>query len=162
MRLHILGPSMLLWTVSRHLREGSWESLSNLLGRQRFCFVLKMRGFAAGFDFWTGSSGTSRKFHWCWVFGLQKLLVPLLIFPRCLSGWIWWTFQGIFTRKRLSFLARTSSRFIKLHSNTERCIRMDLAKVLVEVDLTKHFPNKISLRGRDGSDVLVYINYIMG
>lgn len=32
----------------------------------------------------------------------------------------------------------------------ERCIRMDMARVLVEVDLTNTLPNKISFQSRDG------------
>lgn len=36
---------------------------------------------------------------------------------------------------------------------------MDVARVLVEVDLTKPLPGKISFKGRDGSDVVVAINY---
>ncbi|RID53730.1 hypothetical protein BRARA_G01107 [Brassica rapa] len=76
---------------------------------------------------------------------------------------LWVDLMGVpgylFSKKGLSFLARTSGKFVKLHPNTERCIRMDVARVLVEVDLTKPLPNKISFKGRDGSEVLVSICY---
>lgn len=65
----------------------------------------------------------------------------------------------LYSKKGLSFLSRTSGKFIKLHPNTERCVRMDVARVLVEVDLTKPLPNKISFKGRGGSDVMVSISY---
>lgn len=42
----------------------------------------------------------------------------------------------------------------------ERCIRMDMARVLVEVDLTKTLPNKISFQSRDGVPIFVSINYL--
>lgn len=65
----------------------------------------------------------------------------------------------LYSKKGLSFLARTSGKFIKLHPNTERCIRMDVARVLVEVDLTKQLPNKISFKNREGAPALVSISY---
>ena len=65
----------------------------------------------------------------------------------------------LYSKKGLSFLARTSGKFIKLHPNTERCIRMDVARVLVEVDLTKPLPNKISFKNREGVPALVSISY---
>lgn len=37
---------------------------------------------------------------------------------------------------------------------------MDVARTLVEVDLTKPVPNHISFKGRNGSDVLVSISYL--
>ncbi|KAF8050691.1 hypothetical protein N665_1903s0001 [Sinapis alba] len=65
----------------------------------------------------------------------------------------------LFSKKGLKFLARTSGKFIKLHPNTERCIRMDVARVLVEVDLTKPLPNKISFQNKEGIHVTVSISY---
>lgn len=65
----------------------------------------------------------------------------------------------LYSKEGLKFLARTSGKFIKLHPNTERCIRMDVARVLVEVDLTKPLPNKISFQSREGLPVLVPISY---
>lgn len=67
--------------------------------------------------------------------------------------------EYLYSKEGLKFLARISGKFIKLHPNTERCIRMDVARVLVEVDLTKPLPNKISFQDRKGLNVLVSINY---
>ncbi|ESQ43573.1 hypothetical protein EUTSA_v10015566mg, partial [Eutrema salsugineum] len=54
---------------------------------------------------------------------------------------LWVDFRGVpgylFSHKGLSFLSRTSGKFVKLHPNTERCIRMDVARILVEVNLQK-------------------------
>lgn len=36
---------------------------------------------------------------------------------------------------------------------------MDVARIMVEVDLTKPLSNQISFKGRNGSDVLVSISY---
>lgn len=65
----------------------------------------------------------------------------------------------LYSKKGLSFLSRTSGKFIKLHPNTEHFVRMDVARVLAEVDLTKPLPNKISFKGRGGADVMVSISY---
>lgn len=66
----------------------------------------------------------------------------------------------LYSERGLRFLARTSGKFIKLHPNTQHCIRMDVARLLVEVDLTKPLPNKISFKGKDGEDVLVSVSYL--
>ena len=65
----------------------------------------------------------------------------------------------LYSKEGLKFLARTSGKFVKLHPHTERCVRMDVARVLVEVDLTKPLPNTISFNDRVGRPVLVSINY---
>ena len=65
----------------------------------------------------------------------------------------------LYSKKGLSFLSRTAGKFIKLHPHTERCIRMDVARVLVEVDLTKPLPNKIRFKDKHGVDVLITISY---
>lgn len=65
----------------------------------------------------------------------------------------------LYSKKGLSFLLRTAGKFVKLHPHTERCIRMDVARALVEVDLTKPLPNKISFKDKQGSDVMVSISY---
>ncbi|CAN6905795.1 unnamed protein product [Brassica oleracea] len=62
-------------------------------------------------------------------------------------------------KQGIEVIARASAKFIKLHPNTEKCIRMDVARVLVEVDLTKPLPSKISFKGRDGSNGMVSVSY---
>ena len=49
----------------------------------------------------------------------------------------------LYSKKDLSFLSRTAGKFVKLHPTTERCVRLDVARVLVEVDLAKPLPRKI-------------------
>lgn len=65
----------------------------------------------------------------------------------------------LYSKKGLSFLSRTAGKFIKIHPHTERCIRLDVARVLVELDLTKPLPSKISFKDQKGIDTLVSITY---
>ncbi|KAF2544753.1 hypothetical protein F2Q70_00020396 [Brassica cretica] len=65
----------------------------------------------------------------------------------------------LYSNKGLRFLSPSSGMFIKFEPNTERCIRLNVARVLVEVDLTKPLPNKISFLGRTGEDVVFTISY---
>lgn len=65
----------------------------------------------------------------------------------------------LYSKKGLSFLSRTAGKFVKLHPNTERCVRLDVARVLVEVDLEKPLPKKICFKGREGEDVTVVVHY---
>lgn len=59
----------------------------------------------------------------------------------------------------LRFLSRTTGKFVKLHPNTERCVRMDVARVLVEVNLMKPLPQKICFKNRDQERVIVQVHY---
>lgn len=59
----------------------------------------------------------------------------------------------------LRFLSRTTGKFVKLHPNTERCVRMDVARVLVEVNLMKPLPQKICFKNRDQERVTVQVHY---
>ena len=52
-----------------------------------------------------------------------------------------------------------TGKFVKLHPNTERCVRMDVARVLVEVNLIKPLLQKICFRDRDQPGVTVQVNY---
>nr|VDD56607.1 unnamed protein product [Brassica oleracea] len=61
----------------------------------------------------------------------------------------------LYSKKGLSFMSRTTGKFVKLHPTTERCVRLDVARVLVEVDLEKLLPRKICFKGKDGHDVTV-------
>lgn len=65
----------------------------------------------------------------------------------------------LYSNKGLSFLSRTAGKFVKLHPNTEKCIRLDVARVLVEVDLEKPLPHQICFRGRDDQMVTVQVSY---
>ncbi|KAF3586341.1 hypothetical protein F2Q69_00027368 [Brassica cretica] len=58
----------------------------------------------------------------------------------------------LYSNKGLRFMSRSSGMFIKLEPNTERFIRLNVARVLVEVNLTIPLPNKISFLGHVGKD----------
>lgn len=59
----------------------------------------------------------------------------------------------------IRYLSRTTGNFVKLHPNTERCVRMDVARVLVEVNLMKALPQKICFKDRDQERVTVQVHY---
>ncbi|CAN7042795.1 unnamed protein product [Brassica rapa subsp. trilocularis] len=65
----------------------------------------------------------------------------------------------LYSKKGLSFLACTTGKFVKLHPNTEKCIRLDVARMLVEVDFQKPLPQKICFVERDGIEVTVEVSY---
>ncbi|KAH0897628.1 LOW QUALITY PROTEIN: hypothetical protein HID58_047196, partial [Brassica napus] len=66
--------------------------------------------------------------------------------------WISWPF-------RLNFLSLTAGKFVKLYPTTDRSLRLDVARVLVEVDLEKPLPRKIFFKGIEGHDITVGINF---
>lgn len=65
----------------------------------------------------------------------------------------------LYSKQGLSFLSRTAGKFVKLHPTTECCVRLDVARVLVEVDLAKPLPRKICFKGKDGREVNVGVNF---
>ncbi|XP_023644456.1 uncharacterized protein LOC111832379 [Capsella rubella] len=60
----------------------------------------------------------------------------------------------LFSRKGLEFLSSTVGKFVKLHPSTERCTRLDVARILVEVNLQNTLTEKISFTGVNGEEVL--------
>ncbi|KAG7536572.1 Reverse transcriptase domain [Arabidopsis suecica] len=54
---------------------------------------------------------------------------------------LWVDFRGVpgflFSQKGLRFLADITGEFVRLYPNTERCTRLDMARILVEVNLEK-------------------------
>ncbi|RID65616.1 hypothetical protein BRARA_D00800 [Brassica rapa] len=107
-----------------------------------------------------GSSGTSPRFLLSSMSGILNLqrtppdlsAMPLWVDLENVPGYL-------YSKKGLSFLSRTAGKFLKLHPNTEQCIRLDVARVLVEVDLGKPLPQKICFKGRDGEDTTVLVHY---
>lgn len=59
----------------------------------------------------------------------------------------------------LTFLSRTTGKFVKLHPNTERCVRMDVARVLVEVNLMQPLPEKICFKDKNQDSITVEVKY---
>ncbi|ESQ38551.1 hypothetical protein EUTSA_v10029226mg, partial [Eutrema salsugineum] len=78
--------------------------------------------------------------------------LPLWVDLRGVPGYL-------FSQKGLSFLSRTTGRFVKLHPNTERCLRLDVARVLVEVNLQKPLIHKIAFQNNNGDHILVDVSY---
>lgn len=65
----------------------------------------------------------------------------------------------LFSQKGLELLSSTVGHFVKLHPNTERCVRLDVARVLVEVNLQKELTQKISFTNEKREEILVSVNY---
>lgn len=67
--------------------------------------------------------------------------------------------SNLFPLKGLRCLSRADGKFVKLHPNTERCTRLDVARVLVEVNLHKALTENISFLDNSGNDVSVEVVY---
>lgn len=76
---------------------------------------------------------------------------------------LWVDLSGVpghmFSQKGLRYLGDITGNFVRLHPNTERCTRLDMARVLVEVDLTKPMTEKICFQDRQGVEVTVSVSY---
>lgn len=74
---------------------------------------------------------------------------------------IWVDFKNVpdylFTHKGLKFLGDVVGAYQKLHPNTERCIRLDVARILCVVNLEKPLPEMIHLDGEVES--LIQVHY---
>ncbi|KAG7536617.1 hypothetical protein ISN44_As13g005530 [Arabidopsis suecica] len=71
---------------------------------------------------------------------------------------LWVDLKGVpghlFSHIGLRFLTDITGNFVKLHPNTEHYIRLDVARVLVEVDLEKPLTEEICVEGESGSVLL--------
>lgn len=65
----------------------------------------------------------------------------------------------LYSHPGLKYLSGATGKFVKLHPTTERCTRLDLARVLVEVNLHKPLVEHNLFQDRDGSDVTVEVKY---
>ena len=65
----------------------------------------------------------------------------------------------LFSAKGLKCLARGVGKFVKLHPSTERCVRLDVARILTEVDLNKPLVERIEFQDANGENVFVSISY---
>lgn len=76
---------------------------------------------------------------------------------------MWVDLQGVpnqmFSHKGLKCLARAVGIFVKLHPNTEKCIRLDVARLLVEVDFQKPLVEKITFVDKLGTTVELGVSY---
>ncbi|KAG2328737.1 hypothetical protein Bca52824_011465 [Brassica carinata] len=67
--------------------------------------------------------------------------------------------NSLFSHKGLKCLARAAEKFVKLHPNTEKCTHLDVARILVEVDLNKPLVEKISYVNNVGASVTLEVGY---
>ncbi|KAF2580218.1 hypothetical protein F2Q68_00004938 [Brassica cretica] len=76
---------------------------------------------------------------------------------------MWIDLKGVpnmlFSRKGLKCLSRAAGKFVKLHPNAERCTRLDVARVLVEVNLQQPLVEKISFTNQEGQKVVIGVTY---
>lgn len=76
---------------------------------------------------------------------------------------MWIDLKGVpnmlFSRKGLKCLSRAAGKFVKLHPNTERCTRFDVARVLVEVNLQQPLVEKITFTNQEGQKVDIGVAY---
>ncbi|KAG2323139.1 hypothetical protein Bca52824_016352 [Brassica carinata] len=64
---------------------------------------------------------------------------------------LWIDLKGVpdhlFSQNGLTFFGDTIGRTVKLHPSTERCVRLDVARLLVVMNLEEPLPECISVRG---------------
>ncbi|KAL0668113.1 hypothetical protein Bca4012_030817 [Brassica carinata] len=64
---------------------------------------------------------------------------------------LWVDLQGVpdhlFSHNGLTFFGDTIGHTVKLHPNTERCVRLDVARLLVVMNLEEPLPASINVRG---------------
>uniref|UniRef100_A0A0D3CAS6 DUF4283 domain-containing protein n=1 Tax=Brassica oleracea var. oleracea TaxID=109376 RepID=A0A0D3CAS6_BRAOL len=67
--------------------------------------------------------------------------------------------NDLYSHKGLKCLTRAVGRFVKLHPNTERCIRLDVARVLTEVNLHEPLVKKITFKDKEGVERDIGVNF---
>ncbi|KAF3499171.1 hypothetical protein F2Q69_00044231 [Brassica cretica] len=67
--------------------------------------------------------------------------------------------NNLYSHKGLKFLSRAVGQFVKLHPSTEKCVRLDVARALVEVNLHQPLVEKISFKDNAGSAHEVEVNF---
>lgn len=76
---------------------------------------------------------------------------------------MWVDFKGVpghlFSHQGLGFVSSFVGHPLRLHPNTERCTRLDVARVLVAVDLKKTLPSLICLPSLEGDTVRIPVSY---
>ena len=66
---------------------------------------------------------------------------------------LWVDLKGVpghlFSHKGITFFGDIIGRTAKLHPDTFRCTRLDVARIIVVLNLEKPLPERISIRGTD-------------
>ncbi|WZZ57515.1 hypothetical protein YC2023_057622 [Brassica napus] len=68
--------------------------------------------------------------------------------------------NSLFSHKGLKCLARAVGNFVKLHPSTEKCTRLDVARILAKVDFNKPLVEKISYVDNVGASVEIEVCYL--
>lgn len=73
---------------------------------------------------------------------------------------LWVDLKGVpdhlFSHNGLTFFGDTVGRTAKLHPHTERCVRLDVARLLVIMNLEEPLPTSISIRGSEDTISVSY------
>lgn len=73
---------------------------------------------------------------------------------------LWVDLKGVpghlFSHDGLTFFGDTIGKTVKLHPNTVRCTRLDVARILVVLNLEKPLPERINIRG---TDTMITVSY---
>uniref|UniRef100_A0A0D3AS77 DUF4283 domain-containing protein n=1 Tax=Brassica oleracea var. oleracea TaxID=109376 RepID=A0A0D3AS77_BRAOL len=76
---------------------------------------------------------------------------------------LWIDLKGVpndlFSHKGLKCLTRAAGKFVKLHPNTERYIRFDVARVLAEVNLHTPLVERITFKAKNGDQRGIEVSY---
>lgn len=67
--------------------------------------------------------------------------------------------NNLYSRRGLKCLSRAVGRFVKLHPHTEKCVRLDVARALIEVDLHTPLVEKISYLDGAGAKQEVEVTF---
>ncbi|WZZ71302.1 hypothetical protein YC2023_082672 [Brassica napus] len=59
--------------------------------------------------------------------------------------------NNLYSHKGLKCLCKATGKFVKLHPTTEKCVRLDVARVLVKVNLHQELVEKISFQDKEGN-----------
>ncbi|CAF2157494.1 BnaAnng22080D [Brassica napus] len=67
--------------------------------------------------------------------------------------------NNLYSHKGLKCLSKAVGQFVKLHPSTEKCVRLDVARALVEVNLHQPLVEKISFKDNAGFAHEVEVNF---
>lgn len=67
--------------------------------------------------------------------------------------------NNLYSHKGLRCLSKAVGKFVRLHPSTEKCVRLDVARVLVEVDLQQPMVERIAFSDSKGEKREVEVNF---
>lgn len=83
--------------------------------------------------------------------------------PDLTSIPLWVDLRGvpndIYSHKGLKCVTKAVGKFVKLHPNTEGCIRLDVARVLAEVNLHESLVEKITFKDKEGIEREIAVSF---